>query len=83
MNASTSVSHDPLKTVLARAIPARHFYLPAPTRLRERFTAGRELAADRAALASHGTAPLAGALFKATEGLPKARPGQSPPRSPP
>ncbi len=61
-------SRDALKNVLARAIPARHFYLPALARLRERFTAGRELAADRAALASHGTAPLAGALFKVTEG---------------
>jgi len=61
-------SRDPLKNVLARAIPARHFYLPALARLRERFTAGRELAADRAALASHGTGPLADALLKVTEG---------------
>ena len=34
---------DPLKNVLARAIPARHFYLPALAGLQSRFTAGREL----------------------------------------
>jgi hypothetical protein len=59
---------DPLKNVVARAIPTRHFYLPALGRLRARFTAGRELAADRAARAAHGTAPLAGALQKVAEG---------------
>ena len=61
-------NHDPLKNVLARAILARHFYLPALARLRDRFTSGRELSADRAALAAHGVAPLAGALLKVTEG---------------
>lgn len=61
-------SRDPLKNVLARAILARHFYLPALTRLRDRFTAGRELSADRAAMAAHGVAPLAGALLKVAEG---------------
>jgi len=59
---------DPLKNVLARAIPARHFYLPALAGLRARFTAGRELAADRAARAACGTAALAGALLKVAEG---------------
>jgi len=60
-------SRDPLKNVLARAILARHFYLPALTRLRDRFTSGRELSADRAAMAAYGVAPLAGALLKVTE----------------
>jgi Zn-dependent protease with chaperone function len=59
---------DPLKNVLARAIPARHFYLPGLGLLRARFTAGRELAADRAARAAHGTPALAGALLKVAEG---------------
>jgi Zn-dependent protease with chaperone function len=59
---------DPLKNVLARAIPARYFYLPALAGLQARFTAGRELAADRAARAACGTAPLAGALLKVADG---------------
>lgn len=59
---------DPLKNILARAILARHFYLPSLTGLRDRFTAGRELSADRAAIAAHGATPLAGALLKVTEG---------------
>lgn len=59
---------DPLKNVLARAIPARRSYLPALSGLRTRFTAGRELAADRAARAACGTAALAGALLKVAEG---------------
>jgi len=45
-----------MRSALARAIPARHFYLPALGRLSARFTAGRELAAERAARAVHGTA---------------------------
>lgn len=61
-------SRDPLKNVLARAILARHFYLPAITSLRDRFSSGSELSADRAAIAVHGAAPLAGALLKVTEG---------------
>jgi Zn-dependent protease with chaperone function len=60
-------SRDPLKNVLARAILARHFYLPALTGLRDRFTSGRELSADRAAIATHGVRALAGALLKVTE----------------
>ncbi len=59
---------DPLKSVVARALPARFFYLPYLARLRARYTAGRELAADRAALAACGRAPLAGALLKASAG---------------
>jgi hypothetical protein len=61
-------SRDPLKNVLARAILARHFYLPALTGLRDRFTSGRELSADHAAMAAHGVRALAGALLKVTEG---------------
>jgi len=61
-------SRDPLKNVLAGAILARHFYLPALSRLRDRFTSGRELSADRAAMAAHGVPALAGALLKLTEG---------------
>lgn len=66
-------SRDPLKNVLARAIPARHFYLPGLTRLQRSFIAGRELAADRAALAGHSTAALAGSLLKVVDGPAWAR----------
>ncbi|GAA2445688.1 M56 family metallopeptidase [Actinomadura vinacea] len=61
-------SRDPLKIVLARALPAWHFYLPVLRDLRRRFALGRELAADRAAIARHGTAALAGSLLKVAEG---------------
>lgn len=61
-------SRDPLKNVLARAILARHFYLPGLTGLRDRFTSGRELSADRSAMAAHGVRALAGALLKVTDG---------------
>ncbi|WP_433473672.1 M56 family metallopeptidase [Spirillospora sp. CA-142024] len=64
---------DPLKTLFAGAIPARHFYVPGLVRLRHRFTAGRELAADRAAIAAHGTAALASSLLKVSEGPAWAR----------
>ena len=59
-------SRDPLKNILARAMLARHFYLPAMAGLRDQFTAGRELSADHAAVTAHGIAPLAGALLKVT-----------------
>ncbi len=71
-------SHDPLKNVLARAIPARHFYLPALARLRERFTAGRELAADRVAWPATAGRPWPAPCSRS----PKARPGPSPARVP-
>ena len=45
---------------------ARHFYLPAMAGLRDRYTVGRELSADHAAVNAHGIAPLAGALLKVT-----------------
>lgn len=60
-------NRDPLKILLARAILARHFYLPALAGLRDRFASARELSADRAALKTHGITSLAGALFKVTE----------------
>jgi hypothetical protein len=59
---------DPLKVLLARALPATFFYLPALRELRVRYVAGRELAADRRALASCGRTPLAGALLKVVRG---------------
>lgn len=58
---------DPLKVVLARALPAALFYLPALRYLRRRYVAGRELAADRRAVSSCGTQPLVGALLKVVE----------------
>jgi hypothetical protein len=59
---------DPLKVLLARALPATFFYLPALRRLHSRYMAGRELAADRVALGSCGRQPLAGALYKVLRG---------------
>ena len=58
---------DPLKVLLARALPAALFYLPSLRDLRARYIAGRELAADRRALATCGRQPLAGALLKVVE----------------
>jgi Zn-dependent protease with chaperone function len=59
---------DPVKAVVARALPARYFYVPYLARLRARYIAGRELAADRAAIAACGRAPLAGALLTVSGG---------------
>lgn len=59
---------DPLKVVVVRALPAAFFYLPMLRDLRERYVAGRELAADRRAAEACGRAPLAGALLKAVRG---------------
>jgi Zn-dependent protease with chaperone function len=59
---------DPLKVLLARALPATFFYIPALRKLRTRYIAGRELAADRRALENCGRRPLAGALFKVVRG---------------
>lgn len=61
-------NRDPLKNLLARMIPARHFYLPGLARLTRRYMVGRELAADRSAIARHGIAALAGSLLKVSEG---------------
>jgi hypothetical protein len=59
---------DPLKVLLARALPPAFFYLPAFGNLRERYVAGRELAADRRAVDRLGRKPLAGALLKVVRG---------------
>jgi BlaR1 peptidase M56 len=59
---------DPLKVLLARALPAAFFYLPAFRSLHQRYVAGRELAADRRAVDRWGRKPLAGALFKVVRG---------------
>lgn len=59
---------DPLKVLIARALPSAFFYLPAFHGLQERYVAGRELAADRRAVDRCGRAPLAGALFKVVRG---------------
>jgi beta-lactamase regulating signal transducer with metallopeptidase domain len=58
---------DPLKVLLARALPATFFYVPALASLRGRYIAGRELAADRRAVEACGRQPLAGALVKVVE----------------
>jgi Zn-dependent protease with chaperone function len=55
---------DPLKIVLVRASSAALFFVPALDSLRARYEAGRELAADRRAVASCGALPLAGALMQ-------------------
>ncbi len=58
---------DPLKVFVARVLPPREFYLPVLRHLRKRLVAGRELAADRSAIDTHGHRALAGALLKAVE----------------
>lgn len=60
---------DPLKTMIARLVPAAFFYLPALDHLGGRYFAGRELAADRRAVRRSGTGAIAGALHK-TAGTP-------------
>ncbi len=59
---------DPLKVVVARALPAAFFFLPALGHLRQRYLASRELAADRRAVRTSGARPLAGALYKVASG---------------
>lgn len=60
--------HDPLRTLVLRAVGLHQFYLPLLADLRKRFALARELAADRRARATAGTAPLAGALLKVVDG---------------
>jgi len=55
---------DPLKVLLARAVPATFFYFPVLGALRARYVVGRELAADRRAVKACGHHPLASALLK-------------------
>lgn len=59
---------DPLKTVLVRVLSEALFFLPALGSLHARYVAGRELAADRRAVALCGCRPLAGALLKVVGG---------------
>jgi beta-lactamase regulating signal transducer with metallopeptidase domain len=61
-------SLDPLRVVLARALPVAVFYVPALAQLRDRYLTERELAADRHAVRRHGRGPLAGALLKVLRG---------------
>jgi Zn-dependent protease with chaperone function len=61
-------SLDPLKVLVARAIPDALFYLPVLRGLHARYIAGRELAADRGALRAYGRDPLASALLKVLRG---------------
>jgi Zn-dependent protease with chaperone function len=61
-------SLDPLKVLMARAIPDALFYLPALRGLHARYIAGRELAADRRAVRACGRDPLARALLKVLGG---------------
>ncbi|HEV3322214.1 MAG TPA: M56 family metallopeptidase [Solirubrobacteraceae bacterium] len=59
---------DPLKVVLVRALSVALFFVPALDALRARYVAGRELAADRRAVAVCGRRSLAGALLKVVRG---------------
>src|ERR1700722_11085671 len=59
---------DPLKVILAQALSATFFFLPALDSLRLRYVTARELAADRRAIKACGRRPLAGALLKAVRG---------------
>jgi Zn-dependent protease with chaperone function len=59
---------DPLKAAIVRVLSKTLFFLPALGPLRARYLAGRELAADRRALARYGRRSLAGALLKVVRG---------------
>jgi Zn-dependent protease with chaperone function len=59
---------DPLKAAIVRVLSDALFILPALESLRARYVAGRELAADRRAVALCGRRPLAGALLKVVRG---------------
>jgi beta-lactamase regulating signal transducer with metallopeptidase domain len=59
---------DPLKAALVRVLSEALFPLPALNSLRARYVAGRELAADRRAVARYGRRPLAGALLEVVRG---------------
>jgi hypothetical protein len=54
--------------VIARAAKTALFFLPAIGQLGHRYVAGRELAADRAAIRTVGPAALTGALITAAGG---------------
>jgi beta-lactamase regulating signal transducer with metallopeptidase domain len=59
---------DPLKAVIVKVLSEALFLLPALHSLRTRYVAGRELAADRRAVALYGRRPLVGALLKVVRG---------------
>lgn len=59
---------DPLKTAIVRVLSEALFIFPALESLRTRYLSGRELAADRRAVALCGRRPLAGALLKVVRG---------------
>ncbi len=59
---------DPMKTYIIDSLTAALFFLPALGALRARYVAGRELAADRRAVAAYGRDPLARALLKVVRG---------------
>jgi beta-lactamase regulating signal transducer with metallopeptidase domain len=59
---------DPLKAAIVRVLSEALFFLPALGSLRARYLAGRELAADRRAVAACGRRSLAGALLKVVRG---------------
>jgi len=59
---------DPLKTAIVRVLSQALFFLPALDSVRVRYVAGRELAADRRAVAACGRRSLAGALLKVVRG---------------
>jgi Zn-dependent protease with chaperone function len=59
---------DPLKVFVARLIARALFFLPVLAEFRNRYVAGRELAADRRAVRAYGERPLAGALYKVVSG---------------
>lgn len=59
---------DPLKATIVRVLSEALFFLPALDSLRTRYIAGRELAADRRAVALCGRRSLAGALLKVVRG---------------
>jgi Zn-dependent protease with chaperone function len=62
------LSLDPLRSTVARVVVAALFFLPGVRTINRRYEAGRELAADRRAVAVVGRRPLAAALLKAMEG---------------
>lgn len=59
---------DPLKAAIVRVLSEALFFLPALDSLRARYVAGRELAADRRAVALCGRHSLVGALLKVVRG---------------
>ena len=64
-------AYDPLKVVLARSLPDSLFFIPVLAELRCRYVTARELAADRQAMGTTGSIPLAGALYKVVAGPPE------------